>query len=264
MTTPDEVDLLALWLLGALGETEAQAVRARVSEGVPATLAALDEARRVVGEMARGTPDGGASPELRARLHAAVAARGGDPTAPDLRSAGSAVRGARGGAAGPGGAPRSRFRWVVPGLIGASFLLVAVLNVWQGVRPQALTAEEARFGRLLLDARTERWVFKDPVTGEERGLAIRDADSRRGWLSLKGLPTAGSGRSYVLFTVALGEGRVPENHGAVAVQRDRLIDLELPASIELRDVASLVVSLETDPRATVPGDVKALAKSPRP
>jgi len=160
---------------------------------------------------------------------------------------------------------RSRVRWAVPALIGASFVLLAVLNVWRGVQPSGFSPEDARFGRLLLDPRTERWVFKDPVTGEELGLAIRDADSRRAWITLKRLPEPGAGRTYVLWTTPHGEGRGSENRGPVAVRRDRLIDLELPESIELRDVAELAVSLEADPatRAPTVGAVKALAKSPR-
>jgi hypothetical protein len=86
----------------------------------------------------------------------------------------------------------------VPGLIGATFLLLAVLNVWQGVQPTGVSPEDARYGRLLLDPRTERWVFKDPTTGEPLGLGIRDADSRRGWLSLKGLPAPDAGRTRAL------------------------------------------------------------------
>jgi len=49
------------------------------------------------------------------------------------------------------------------------------------------------------------------------------------------------------------------------VRRDRRIDLELLEPIELRDVAELTVSLETDAttRAPTAGAAKALAKSPR-
>lgn len=166
----------------------------------------------------------------------------------------------------PSAAAPRRGRFVAPAILGATFLLLAVVNVWQGTRPAGVNDEDARYGRLLLDPRTERWVFKDPLTGEEKGLAIRDADSRRAWISLKGLPEPASGTTYVLWTVAQGQGRPPENRGAIEVLRDRRIDLELPVSVELRDVAALVVSLEADPGIAGPTDgaVRALAKSPRP
>lgn len=266
MTPSDEVDLLALWLLDALDPAEAEAVGARVAEGVPSTLAALEEARRVVGALALGTPEAAPPPEARARLLAAARAQPAHDSPPgDRRDLGRPDRRAPGaGASGGAPAPRPRAtRWVVPGLIGATFLLLAVLNVWQGVQPTGVSPEDARYGRLLLDPRTERWVFKDPTTGEPLGLGIRDADSRRGWLSLKGLPAPDAGRTYVLWTIAEGEGRQPENRGAISLRGDRRIDLELPESIELRDVAALAVSLETDPATPTPTVVKALAKSPR-
>lgn len=262
MTPPDDVDLLALWLLDALDDAEAAAVAARVAEGVPATLAALEAARSVVGAVAFGSPEVTPPPDARARLLAAARARPAvDVSREDRRDAERLDRRAPGSGL-PGARPR-RTRWVVPALIGASFLLVAVLNVWRGSAPSGVTSEDARYGRLLLDPRTERWVFKDPTTGEPLGLAIRDADSRRAWISLKGLPAAEAGKSYVLWTIAAGEGRKPENRGAVEVLRDRRIDLELSESIELHDVVALAVSLETDPATPTPTVVKALAKSPR-
>ena len=159
-------------------------------------------------------------PVRRRPRHAGRARSGGSLRRP---AGGVTVRVARGHAAVEGPEVMSpstvpdpnRVRWVVPGLIGASFVLLAVLNVWRGVQPSGVAPEDARYGRLLLDPRTERWVFKDPTTGEALGLAIRDADSRRAWISLKRLPEparagpTSSGRSR------RARAARPENRGAV-------------------------------------------------
>jgi|GEM_PF-1964792 len=268
MTRPDDVDLLSLWLLGALDKAETEAVRARIAEGVPSTLDALAEARRVVGTLGLGAPDAAPPAGARERLLAAAhrepsvgAAPQDPPWAGPSESGGVAQKPSR---KAPGAASR-RTRWLVPSLIGATFLLLAALGVRRAFEPTGVSAEDARFGALVLDPRTERWVFKDPTTGEELGLAIRDAESKRAWLSLKRLPEPAAGKTYVLWTIAQGEGRKPENRGAVVVRRDRRIDLELPENVELRDVAVLAISLEADPATPAPTDgaVKALARSPR-
>ena len=265
MTPPDDVELLCHWLLGALDAAEAEAVRARITEGVPSTLAALAEARRVVGSLAHATPE--VAPPVGG-LDRLLAAARREPPAPAASGPSGDVgaepqRSRRGP---PTGSPRlvsRRGRVLVPALIGATFVILAGLSLWRAFKPAGDSPEETRLGRLLLDPRTERWVFKDPTTGEELGLAIRDPESKRAWISLRRLPEPEAGRTYVLWTIAQGAGRAPENRGAVVLRRDRPVDLELPPSIDLPDVAALAISLETDPATPVPTVVKALAKSPR-
>jgi len=180
---------------------------------------------------------------------------GTDDDTPRVRAAAALPEGGQGPT--PAG-PIRPTRWIVPLVLLAGFGTLTVLNALQGFKPSAAAAE-TELAALLLDPATARWVLTDTKDSARRPFAsvVGDTAGRRLFFAATKLPAPGAGRSYVLWTVGREPNASPRNVGAITIASEARVVLEVSDAPSLRDLASFVVSVEPDPKASSPTVVVA-------
>lgn len=259
MSRDSDIELFSLHLLGALDGDEVSAVRVRFEARSPEDLDAIVAAEALVRSVGAAAPLVTPPAAVRERLLGRIA-----HDAPEVRSrAGSASALPPRPAAPSGRAPRPR--WIVPAVLGAAFLALALFNALRDTGPTMDSAEQ-QVSSLLLDPSTPRWIMTDATDPANRPIAtvVGDAKQKRFFLAADRLPAPPKGKSYVIWTISKELDASPKNVGSIKTSSDAKVILEVFEKAYLSDLAAVAISVESDEHVTAPTKdaIVGMAKGP--